>query len=109
MDEDTGKSLDEVAAELADFCIVTSDNPDREDPDKIIADIVDGLDGAPHIAIADRAEAIRYAIDNARDGDVILFAGKGHEDYQIVDGVHVPFCERDIILSYANEKLRAKV
>ena len=98
-----------VAAELADFCIVTSDNPDREDPDKIIADIVDGLDGAPHIAIADRAEAIRYAIDNARDGDVILFAGKGHEDYQIVDGVHVPFCERDIILSYANEKLRAKV
>ncbi len=97
-----------VAAQYADFTIVTSDNPDFEEPEKIIADIVAGLDGAPHVAISDRAEAIRYAIENARSGDIILFAGKGHEDYQIIEGKHVPFCERDLILRFAAERSAVK-
>jgi len=102
-------AMGRISAELADFSVVTSDNPDFEDPLNIIRDIESGMGDAPHIAIADRAEAVRYAVDNAQDGDVILFAGKGHEDYQIIEGAHVPFCERDIILDAAKKRLEAIV
>lgn len=87
-----------VAAQFCDYCILTSDNPGYEDPMHIIRDIEKGLgEDFPHICIPDRAEAVDYAVQNARRGDVILFAGKGHEDYQLIEGKKVPFSEKDEI------------
>ncbi|MCC6680047.1 MAG: UDP-N-acetylmuramoyl-L-alanyl-D-glutamate--2,6-diaminopimelate ligase [Phycisphaeraceae bacterium] len=73
-----------VACELADVVIVTSDNPRREDPDAIIADIMQGAAGKSVIVQRDRAAAIRQAIEMAKADDTVLLAGKGHEDYQII-------------------------
>lgn len=95
--------LGSVAASLADFCILTSDNPDAEDPDAILDDIASQFrfGGCPFVRIPDRAEAIRYAVSIAREGDVFLLAGKGHEDYQLVFGEKQPFSERDILMDAA--------
>lgn len=95
------KELGDVCASLADFCVITSDNPDFEDPDKIIEDIEKSFlsTSTPYVKIPDRGDAIRYVIKNACTGDVIVFAGKGHEKYQLINGEHVPFSERDIILN----------
>jgi UDP-N-acetylmuramoyl-L-alanyl-D-glutamate--2,6-diaminopimelate ligase len=84
-----------VAAQLADRVIVTSDNPRSEDPRTIIADIVAGVRGrAERIGIeADRSRAIRRAVAEARRGDIVLVAGKGHEDYQEVRGARRPFSD----------------
>lgn len=99
--------LGRAAGELADFCIVTSDNPDRENPESIMRSVEAGIlsveNHAEYILICDRAEAIRYAAENALEGDIILLAGKGHEDYQIVNGERVPFCEREILLGILSE------
>jgi UDP-N-acetylmuramoyl-L-alanyl-D-glutamate--2,6-diaminopimelate ligase len=96
-----------IAAELADFLILTSDNPDHEPPLQIIAGIERGIVKAdrhpPYVRFADRADAVRYAVRMSREGDIILFAGKGHEDYQIIDGKHVHFSEREIIEEEALE------
>ncbi len=101
------QELGEAAARLADFCIITSDNPDFENPDEIIADIEKSVidTACSYVTIADRGEAVRYAIDNARDGDCILFAGKGHENYQLINGERVPYNERDEILAAAESRL----
>jgi len=91
--------MGEVSSRLADLTIVTSDNPRTEKPEDIIADIVTGVeraDGA-YVTIADRAEAIRYAIENAREGDVIVLAGKGHEDYQEINGKKFHMDERELV------------
>ncbi len=94
-----------VAAELADLCILTSDNPDSEDPEQIISDIASQFRfGCPYVRIPDRAEAIRYAVSIAEEGDIFLFAGKGHEDYQLVFGKKIPFSERGILLEAARDK-----
>lgn len=97
--------LGRIAGELADFCIITSDNPNYEKPLDIMYDIERGLktnkNPCPYVMIPDRAEAIEYAVKNAMDGDIILLAGKGHEDYQLIDGENVPFSERDLILKSA--------
>lgn len=87
------KDMGEVAAELADYTIITADNSGIEDPMSVIKDIAVELEktGAEFICISDRIEAIKYAIDNARPEDVILLAGKGHEDYQLMGTVKVPF------------------
>lgn len=97
------KELGDVCARLADFCVITSDNPDFEEPEKIIEDIEKSFVGTstPYITIADREEAIKYVIKNACVGDVIVLAGKGHEKYQLVRGEHIPFIERDIVLREA--------
>ena len=58
------------------------------------------------ISISDRGDAIRYAVDLAKPGDMILLAGKGHEDYQLVRGKRVPFCERDIVMEAAQQRLK---
>ena len=102
--------LGAIAAEYADFCIITSDNPDREPPENIIADIEAAVKkgACPYVTFVERRDAVRYAIDNARAGDCILFAGKGHEDYQIINGEYVRYDEREEILSAAEAKL-AKV
>lgn len=91
--------MGEVSGRMADLTIVTSDNPRFEEPQAIIDDIKTGLaktDGK-YVEIPDRKEAIKYAIANGRPGDVIVLAGKGHEDYQEIRGVKYPMDERVLI------------
>ena len=96
----TKRPLMAAAAEkYSDLLIITSDNPRNEDPDAIIDEIITGLSGIkPYIRITDRKFAIRRAIAIAEKGDVIVLAGKGHEDYQILkDNVHIHFDEKEIV------------
>lgn len=90
--------LARAASALADYVIVTSDNPDFEAPEAITDEIASHLDGVPYEIIVDREEAVRHAVRTSRDGDIILFAGKGHETYQLICGEKVPFVEREIIM-----------
>ena len=94
------------AASAADFCIVTADNPDSETPEETMRELCEVLDaeGCEYIAIPDRAAAIRYAVFHAEEGDTVLLAGKGHEDYQIVGGRRLPFSERRILLDATEEQ-----
>lgn len=97
--------MGEVSGRLADFTIITSDNPRFEKPLDIMADIVTGIektDGV-YITIADRKEAIRYAISHGEPGDIIVLAGKGHEDYQEIEGVKHPMDERVLIKEVLEE------
>ncbi len=91
--------MGEVSGRLADFTILTSDNPRTEAPEAILADIETGIKktNGDYISIIDRKEAIRYAIENGQPGDVIVLAGKGHEDYQEINGVKYPMDERVLI------------
>lgn len=88
-----------IAAQNADFLIVTSDNPRSEDADAIINDILVGLKGTstPYVKITNRREAIKYAITHAEKDDVVVLAGKGHEDYQILPTGRIHFDEREVI------------
>lgn len=94
-----------IAAKLADFVIVTSDNPRTEEPMAIINDILEGMrdTDTPYVTIPDRVEAIHYAMDNAQEGDVIILAGKGHEDYQEINHKHYPMDERVIVADYLHK------
>ncbi len=94
---DKGKRplMGETASKLADMVVVTSDNPRHEDPVAIISEIVAGMAGDYHIE-ADRAAAIAHAIEQAQAGDVVLLAGKGHEDYQDIGGVKLPFSDAEV-------------
>ncbi len=97
--------MGEVSGKLADFTIITSDNPRFEEPLDIIADIRTGIqktDGK-YIEIPDRKEAIAYAIHNGQPGDIIVLAGKGHEDYQEIKGVQYPMDERVLIREILEE------
>jgi UDP-N-acetylmuramoyl-L-alanyl-D-glutamate--2,6-diaminopimelate ligase len=78
--------MGEIAGQLSDIAIVTSDNPRTEDPEGIIGDIEPGLKraGRPYLKMTDRRDAITHAVEEAREGDVVLIAGKGHETYQII-------------------------
>jgi UDP-N-acetylmuramoyl-L-alanyl-D-glutamate--2,6-diaminopimelate ligase len=98
-DRDKGKRpiMGRIAAERSDLAFVSSDNPRTEDPERIIDDIVAGMGGVKHVRIADRREAIARAINEARAGDTLLLAGKGHETYQVIGTVKHPFDERDIV------------
>lgn len=97
--------MGEISSRYADLTIVTSDNPRDEKPEDIIADILTGVKKADgeFVTIPDRKEAIRYAILNAREGDVIVLAGKGHEDYQEIRGVKYPMDERVLIREITEE------
>ncbi|SCW64344.1 UDP-N-acetylmuramoyl-L-alanyl-D-glutamate--2,6-diaminopimelate ligase [Paenibacillus tianmuensis] len=77
--------MGEISGRIADFTIITSDNPRTEEPYAIIREIEEGIKktGAEFIAIVDRREAIKYSIINAKPEDIIILAGKGHETYQI--------------------------
>ncbi len=88
--------LAKVAEKYADFCIVTADNPDDEPVENIMRDIVRGFSPGYHsyTCIPDRGQAIEFAVETARVGDVVLLAGKGHENYQLIGGERVPFSER---------------
>ncbi len=92
------RELAEVTSQLADISILTSDNPDREPPMDILRDMLTWFDKSrPHYVIPDREEAVRKAIQIAEPGDIVLLAGKGHEDYQILYGEKVPFSEKAIL------------
>ena len=111
-DRDRGKrpKMGRIAARMADFVVVTSDNPRTEVPGDIIADILPGLEGTetPYVVVEDRVEAIRYALDHARKDDVIILAGKGHETYQIVGHEKRHLDEREVVAAYiAEHKERA--
>ncbi|MYG00675.1 UDP-N-acetylmuramoyl-L-alanyl-D-glutamate--2,6-diaminopimelate ligase [Candidatus Poribacteria bacterium] len=98
-DRDSGKrpKMGAISTQIADMSVITSDNPRTENPDEIILDIVSKL---PHDAafscISERREAIRHAILNAKPGDVVVIAGKGHEDYQEINGRRFPFDDRAV-------------
>lgn len=99
--------MGEVSGRLADFTIITSDNPRFEEPLDIIEDIKTGISKTTgkYIAIPDRKEAIRYAIENGQRGDIIILAGKGHEDYQEIKGVKYPMDERVLISEILQERM----
>ena len=103
--------MGEVSSRLSDLTIVTSDNPRFEEPMDIIQDILTGVQKADgrYVTIPDRKEAIRYSILNAEDGDVIVLAGKGHEDYQEIKGVKYPMDERVLIAEIIQEDAVKKI
>ena len=91
--------MGEIAGRFSDFAIVTSDNPRSEDPMQIIASVDDGVkkSGCEYIVIENRRDAIEYALKNARKNDVIILAGKGHENYQEINGGKHHFDEKEIV------------
>jgi UDP-N-acetylmuramoyl-L-alanyl-D-glutamate--2,6-diaminopimelate ligase len=98
--------MGEVSGNLADLTIITSDNPRFEEPLAIIEDIKTGMHktkGA-YVEIPDRKEAIRYAITHGEPGDIVVLAGKGHEDYQEIKGVQYPMDERVLIAEILEEE-----
>ena len=105
-DRDTGKRplMGEIAGRIADYSIVTSDNPRTEDPEKIIDDIEVGISKTKgkYEIIVDRKKAIERAINMANKNDIIILAGKGHEPYQEINKVKYPFDERVIVKEIIN-------
>ena len=100
--------MGEVSGRLADLTIITSDNPRFEEPQDIIEDIKTGIaktDGN-YVEICDRKEAIHYAIEHGEQGDIVVLAGKGHEDYQEIKGVKYPMDERDLIRDILGNSLK---
>ncbi len=103
--KDRRYEMGEVSGRLADLTVITSDNPRFEEPQAIIDDIKTGIgrtDGK-YVEICDRKEAIRYVIEHGESGDVIVLAGKGHEDYQEIKGVKYPMDERVLIQEVLEE------
>ena len=100
-DRDSGKRpiMGEISGRIADYTIITSDNPRTEDPEKIVNQIEEGIKKTKgkYEVVVDRQEAIEKAIKMANDKDIIILAGKGHEPYQEINGVKYPFDERIII------------
>lgn len=96
--------MGEVSGRLADLTVITSDNPRFEKPQDIIDDIRTGIEktDGKFIEICDRREAIAYVIHHGQPGDVIVLAGKGHEDYQEIEGKHYSMDERVIIQEILN-------
>ena len=97
-----------MTGDLADYAVITTDNPGWEDPEAIVSEIASFYtdDMCPHTVIVDREAAVLHALSMARTGDVLLFCGKGHETYQLVRGIHVPFSEKALILDYAQKHHR---
>ncbi len=98
--------MGEVSGNLADLTVITSDNPRFEEPQAIIEDIKTGIQktNGSYVEICDRKEAIRYCIRNGQPGDIIVLAGKGHEDYQEIKGVKYPMDERVLIQEILQEE-----
>ncbi|MCI5855805.1 MAG: UDP-N-acetylmuramoyl-L-alanyl-D-glutamate--2,6-diaminopimelate ligase [Agathobacter sp.] len=97
--------MGEVSSRLADLTVVTSDNPRNEEPMDIISDILVGVkkENGAYVTIPDRKEAIAYCMKNAQEGDIIVLAGKGHEDYQEIKGVKHHMDERELITDILRE------
>ena len=99
-ERDKGKrpKMGKVASEMADYAIITNDNPRSEEPQDIISDIKKGIKTKNYFVIPERIEAIRKSLSLAKKGDVVLVAGKGHEDYQIVKDKIIHFDDREAVL-----------
>ena len=108
-DRDTSKRpiMGEISGRIADFTIITSDNPRTEDPEKIVSQIEEGIKKTKgkYTVVVDRIEAIKKAISMADKKDIIVLAGKGHEPYQEINGVKYPFDERIIVNSIINKNI----
>ena len=106
-DRDSGKRpiMGEISGRIADYTIITSDNPRTENPQKIVDQIEEGIKKTKgkYEVVVDRVEAIRKAIKMANKRDIIILAGKGHEPYQEINGVKHPFDERIIVRNIVNE------
>ena len=89
--------MGKIGSDISDVAIITSDNPRTEDPMSIIEDVLKGIDKDNFEVIENRKEAIRRAIEIASEGDVIVIAGKGHEDYQILNTGKIHFDEREVV------------
>ena len=102
--------MGEVSGRLADLTIITSDNPRYEDPQEIIDDIKVGMakTSGKYVEIVDRKEAIAYAIHHGEPGDIVILAGKGHEDYQEIKGKKYPMDERNLIADILAEDRKCK-
>ena len=100
-DRDTTKRaiMGEISGKIADYTIITSDNPRTEDPHSIIEDILAGIKDS-HTVIEDRKDAIEYACRIAGENDIVVIAGKGHEDYQIIGTVKHHFSDKEVVLNY---------
>jgi len=95
--------MGKIASENSDYCYITSDNPRTEKPELIVEEVMAGAVGSNAVSIVDRREAIKAALDNCKNGDVLIVAGKGHETYQEVDGVKHHFDDREEILKMRGE------
>ncbi len=97
--------MGEISGRIADFTIITSDNPRTENPTQILADIEEGIKGISekYIVIEDRTEAIRYAMSKAQKDDIIILSGKGHETYQIFKDKTIHYDEREIVENILRE------
>ena len=103
--------MGDIAGRLADFTVLTSDNPRSENPDFIIDDIEKGIRRGTYVRMTDRREAIARTIDEASDDDVIVIAGKGHESYQVVGDQIIHFDDREeaeFALKKRHEKVAPK-
>lgn len=100
------KAMGETVARYADLAVVTSDNPRFEDPEAIISAVMAGFGETPceAVPVTDRLAAIEYAVSRAREGDVLLLCGKGHEEYQVIGNDYLPFSEHEIIERLCGEK-----
>lgn len=95
--------MGKIGSELSDIAIITSDNPRTEEPNKIIEDVISGIIKDNYIVITDRREGIKKAMEIAKKGDVIVVAGKGHEDYQVLKNGTIHFDEREVIAEIVKE------
>jgi UDP-N-acetylmuramoyl-L-alanyl-D-glutamate--2,6-diaminopimelate ligase len=104
-DRDRRFEMGEISGNMADLTIITSDNPRKEDPQAIIEDIKTGIHKTKgrYVEISDRKKAIAYAIHHGEPGDIIVLAGKGHEDYQIIGTTKHHMDERELIADILQE------
>ncbi len=89
--------MGKIAAELSDFVIITSDNPRWEEPREIIRDIEEGILRDNFMVVPDRKDALQIGVMMCEKGDILIVAGKGHEDYQEIKGKRNPFSDREIL------------
>ncbi len=99
--------MGEVSGKLADLSVITADNSRFEDVMDIIEDIKVGMNktGGKYVVIPDRKDAIKYCMENAEDGDIVVLAGKGHEDYQEIKGVKYHLDEREVVADIINQRV----
>ncbi len=104
-DRSKRRKMGRIATRLADLTVITSDNARGEDPNAIIADILKGIDKEKAYKIVlDRKEAIAYSVEAAGPGDILILAGKGHEEYEIKGRERLPFSEREIVAAFMEKK-----
>ncbi len=107
-DRDSSKRpiMGEISGRIADYTIITSDNPRTEDPEKIVSQIEEGIKktNGKYVCIVDRIEAMKHAVQIAKKNDIVVLAGKGHETYQIIGHEKYPFDEKEIIKEIIDEQ-----